>query len=306
MKVLNVKRRKGGRKIEKKRKEERKKVYIRNGEIDLRLMRRREKMKKSIGRKENGDIESNRVIERRESGDGERKKNLVIMIVIEEGEIEDKVERLEEEEIEVWMGGESRKIEGKRKEERLGKEINRIGSENERKRKKGREGGKINRIKMIVGIMVVGRRKNGVKEVEIIERIIKKEIEWLNRKKGEEKERNIEKKRRNKNEGSDIVEIGDEENRIGEMRIENILERVGDEIKGGERIENEVMENGDEVIERNGIELIGEEERNLDLEREEMEEIIKMKMEGKEMGERVKKGDNRIEEIIIINEGGEK
>ncbi len=64
------------------------------------------------------------------------------------------------------------------------------------------------------------------------------------------------------------------------------------------------MAHGDAVIDRNGIEFLGDAARTFDFARDELAEILQMHMAGHELGERVHHGDNRLAEILILHAGG--
>ena len=64
------------------------------------------------------------------------------------------------------------------------------------------------------------------------------------------------------------------------------------------------MAHGDAVIDRDGVELLGDAAGLLDLARDELAEILQVHVAGHELGERIDHGDDRLAEILVLHAGG--
>ena len=58
------------------------------------------------------------------------------------------------------------------------------------------------------------------------------------------------------------------------MGVRHIFDAVGDELARGQRIEHAVVAHRDAVIDRNGVELLGDAARRLDLARDQLAKIL--------------------------------
>lgn len=88
------------------------------------------------------------------------------------------------------------------------------------------------------------------------------------------------------------------------MRIDHIFDRVGDKLTRRQRIKHSVMAHGDAVIDRNGVEFLGDTASAFDFARDELAEVLQVHVAGHELGERVHHGNNRLAEILILHAGG--
>ena len=64
--------------------------------------------------------------------------------------------------------------------------------------------------------------------------------------------------------------------RVGAVRVDHVLDGVGDELARGQRVEHAVMAHGDAVIDRDGVELLGDAAGRLDLARDQLAEVLQV------------------------------
>ena len=87
------------------------------------------------------------------------------------------------------------------------------------------------------------------------------------------------------------------------MSVGHVFDAVGDELARRQRIEHAVVAHGDAVVDGDGVELLGDPARRLDLARHQLAEILQMHMAGHELGERIGDGDDRLAEIAVFHAG---
>ena len=64
------------------------------------------------------------------------------------------------------------------------------------------------------------------------------------------------------------------------------------------------MAHGDAVIDRDGVELLGDAAGLFDFARDELAEILQMHVAGHELGERIDHGNDRLAKILVLHAGG--
>src|SRR5690606_40877869 len=89
----------------------------------------------------------------------------------------------------------------------------------------------------------------------------------------------------------DLVAVGDAHHGVGAVRVDHVLDAVGDELARGQRIQHAVVAHGDAVVHRDGVEFLGDPACGLDLARHQLAEILQVDVGGHELRERVGDGD---------------
>ncbi len=64
------------------------------------------------------------------------------------------------------------------------------------------------------------------------------------------------------------------------------------------------MAHGDAVVDRDGVEFLGDAARRLDLAGDHLAEVLEMDMAGHELGEGIDHRDDRLAEIAVLHAGG--
>ena len=261
-------------------------------------------MQHGVGRAAHGDVERHGVLERLEAGDRARQRGLVIVLVVAAGEIDDEMAGLDEQALAVGVGGHDRAVAGQREAERLGEAVHGVGGEHARAGAAGRAGVALQRLHLLVGIMLVGRRDHRVDEVDRFDLALDLDLAGLHRPARDENGGNVEPQRRHQHARRDLVAVGDADQRVGAMCVDHVFDAVGDEFARGQGIEHSVVAHGDAVIDRDGVELLGDAAGRLDLARDELAEILQMHVTRHELREGVGDGDDRLAEVAFLDPRG--
>ena len=85
------------------------------------------------------------------------------------------------------------------------------------------------------------------------------------------------------------------------MCVDHVLDRVGDQFAARQRIEHAAVAHRDAVIDRDGVEFLGDAARGFDFAGHQLPEILQMDVARHELGEAVGDGDDRLAEIRILH-----
>lgn len=121
---------------------------------------------------------------------------------------------------------------------------------------------------------------------------------------GNENGGNIETHRRIQHAGRDLVAVGNAHHRIGAMGIDHIFHGIRNDFARRQRIEHAVMAHGDAVINRDGVEFLGDAACRLDFTGNELAKILQMHMARHELREGIDDSDDRLAEIAVLHAGG--
>ena len=114
----------------------------------------------------------------------------------------------------------------------------------------------------------------------------------------------VEAQRRHQHARRDLVAIRDADQRVGAMGVDHVFDAVGDHLARRQGIEHAVVAHRDAVVDGDGVELLGDAARRLDLARDQLAEILQMDVAGHELGEGIGDGDDRLAEIPVLHAGG--
>ena len=87
------------------------------------------------------------------------------------------------------------------------------------------------------------------------------------------------------------------------MRVDHVLDRIGDEVPGWQAVEHAVVAHGDTVVHGDGIELFGDATCCLDLTRNQLSEVFEMHVAGHELGERIHHRNDGLLKVLILHAG---
>ena len=88
------------------------------------------------------------------------------------------------------------------------------------------------------------------------------------------------------------------------MGVDHVLDAVGDQLPGGQAVEHAVVSHGDTVVDRDGVELLGDAAGALDLARDQLAQVLQVDVARNELRERIRDGDDRLVEIPVLHSGG--
>ena len=279
-------------------------VDIRHVEGHLALIGGSEQVKHRIGRAAHGDVERHRVLEGLEIRDVARQHALVVLLVIATGEIDDQVARLHKEALAVRMGRQHRAIARQREAQRLGEAVHGIGGEHARAGAAGRASRALDGLDLCVAIFVVGGGDHRVDEIDGAGLALVDIFAGLHGPAGHEDHGDVEAHGCHQHARGDLVAIGDADDGVGAMSVAHVFDGISDDLAGGQAVEHAVMAHGDPVINRDGVELLGDAARLLDLARDELAEILQMHVARHELGEGIGHRDDRLAEIPVLHARG--
>jgi len=199
------------------------------------------------------------------------------------------------------MGGERRAVARQGQSERLGQTVHRIGGKHARARAAGRAGRTLDDLDVLVRDLVIGGGDHGVDEIERMGLAVQHDLAGFHRAAGDEDGGDVEAHGGVQHAGGDLVAVRDADHGIGAMRIDHVFDRIGDDFARGQRIEHAVMAHGDAVIDRDGVEFLGDAAGRFDFAGDELAEILQVDVTGHELGEGVHHRDDRLAEIAVLH-----
>jgi hypothetical protein len=199
------------------------------------------------------------------------------------------------------MRRQHRAVAGQREAQRFGEAVHRVRREHARARATGRAGRALDRLHFLVGIRIVGRRDHRIDQIERDLLALEHDLAGFHRPTGHEHRRNVEPHRRHQHAGRDLVAVGDAHHRVGAVRIDHILDAVGDQLSARQRIQHAAMAHGDAVIDRDGVEFLGDAPRRLDLACDQLAEILEVDVARHELREAVRHRDDRLAEVAVLH-----
>ena len=276
-------------------------VDVIHGEIDFAFMGRSEDMQHCIGRAAHGDIERHGVLERTLAGDRPRQSRHIILLVIALWQRDDPATGLEEELLAIGMGRKRRSVAGQRQAEGFRQAVHRIGGEHARARAAGRTGGTLDDLNVFIADLVVGSRNHGINQVEGDLLAMQHDLAGFHRAAGHEDRRDVETQRGHQHAGGDLVAVRNADHGVGAMGVDHVFYAIGDEFARRQRIEHAVMPHGDAVIDRDGVEFLGNAARRFDFTRDELAEILEVYVAGHELGEGVDHSNDWLAKIAVLH-----
>ena len=87
------------------------------------------------------------------------------------------------------------------------------------------------------------------------------------------------------------------------MRVHHVLNRVCNDVPGGQAIEHAIVTHGDAIIDRNGVEFFGDTARVFNFARDQLSQIFKMDVPRHELRERVNDGNDGFLKVTVFHAG---
>ncbi|MPM32545.1 hypothetical protein SDC9_79109 [bioreactor metagenome] len=88
------------------------------------------------------------------------------------------------------------------------------------------------------------------------------------------------------------------------MRVDHVLDRVGDQLTAGQAVEHPVVAHRDAVVDRDGVELPADAAGLLDRLGDELAHVLEVDVARHELRERVGDRDDRLAEVVVGQAGG--
>ena len=126
----------------------------------------------------------------------------------------------------------------------------------------------------------------------------------LHRAAGDEDRRDVQPQRGDQHARGDLVAVGDADQRVGAVRVDHVLDRVGDQLAAGQRVEHAAVAHRDAVVDGDRVELAPHAAGLADRVGDEVAEVLEVHVTGHELGEAVRDGDDRLAEVVVGHAGG--
>src|SRR5690606_27948584 len=115
---------------------------------------------------------------------------------------------------------------------------------------------------------------------------------------GDKDRRNIEAQSGHQHAWRDFVAVGDTDQGVGTVGVDHILDGVGNDLPGRQAVEHAVVAHGNPIVDRNGVELLGNGARGFDFPRHQLAHILQVDVTGHELGKRVGNGNDWLVEVF--------
>ena len=109
--------------------------------------------------------------------------------------------------------------------------------------------------------------------------------------------------RREQHPWCDLVTIGDADQGVRAVRVHHVLDRVGDQLATGQRIEHATVAHRDAVVHRDRVELPAHAAGRGDRLGDDATHIAQVHVARHELGEAVRHGHNRLAEVVVGHAG---
>ena len=264
-------------------------------------MRRRQQMQDGVGGTAHGDVQRHRVLERGEGRDRTRQDGEVVGFVVAAGDLDDLAAGFEEQFPPVGVGGDDGAVAGQAEAQRLHQAVHRVGGEHAGTRAAGRAGGSLHHRDFLVGVAAVGGGDHGVDQVH--DRVLPL-CSTLPASIGPPETKtvgNVEAHRGHQHARRDLVAVGDADHRVGAVRVDHVFDAVGDEFARGQAVQHAVVAHGDAVIDRDGVEFLGDAAGCLDFAGDQLAEVLEVHVTGDKLGKAVGDGDDRLAEVAVLH-----
>jgi hypothetical protein len=126
----------------------------------------------------------------------------------------------------------------------------------------------------------------------------------LHRAAGDEHDRDVQPHRGVEHARGDLVAVGDADERVGLVRVDHVLDGVGDDLARGQRVEHAAMTHGDAVVDCDGVELTRHAARGANCLGHDLADVFQVHVARHELGVGVRDGDDRLAEVGVGHTGG--
>ena len=279
-------------------------VDIAHGEVDFGFLCRRQQVQNGVGGAAHGDIQRHGVLKRFFARDVARQRGYIILLVVAFGQLNDALARGEEQCFAVSVGGQQRAVTRLRQTQRFGQAVHRVGGEHAGTGAAGWAGRTFNLFALRVRDFRVRALNHRIYQVEFNDFVRELGFSGFHRAAGNEDNRNVQAQRGHQHPRGDFVAVGDTDHRIGAVGVHHILDGVGNQLAGRQRVKHAAMAHSDTIIHRNGIELFSNAAGGFDLLSNQFTEVAQVNVARHELGKRVYDSNNRFTEVIIGHPGG--
>ena len=202
------------------------------------------------------------------------------------------------------MGGEQGAVAGLGESQCLGKAVHGVRGEHAGAGSAGRAAVALGVIDLLVGVVLVRGHDHDVDEVKplVLPDLLRGNA-YFHRAAGDEDGGDVEAHGREQHARGHLVAVGDADQGVNAMGPAHVLHGVGDDLAARKGVKHAVMAHGDAVVNRDGVELLGDAAALLDFPRNKLSDIMKMDMARNELGEGIGDADDRLAEITVLHSG---
>src|SRR5699024_1331569 len=125
----------------------------------------------------------------------------------------------------------------------------------------------------------------------------------LHRSAGDEHDGDVQAQGRIEHARGDLVAVGDAHQRVGGVGVDHVLDGVGDDLAGRQRVQHAVVAHGDAVVDGDGVELARDAAGGRDGLRDDVADVLEVHVARHELGVRVRDGDDRLAEVAVGHAG---
>ena len=115
---------------------------------------------------------------------------------------------------------------------------------------------------------------------------------------------NIQAHGRIKHSRGNLVAVGDTHQSIGTVGIDHVLDTIGNNFTGWQRIQHTTMPHGDTVIHGDSIEFLGNTAGLFHLPCHQLAHVFQVYMTRDKLGKGIGDSDNRLVKILVLHTGG--
>ena len=280
-------------------------VDVGHREGHLGLLRHGQQMQNSIRGAAHGDVQRHGVLEGLKGRDAARQHRCVVLLVVALGQIDDRPPRLQEDLLAVGVRGQHASVAGQPQAQSLDQAVHRVGGKHSGTRAAGGAGRALVLLHIRVAHLGIAGDDHRVDQVHGLDDIAAQlDLARFHRPAGDKDHGNVQAHGGHQHSRRDLVAVGDADQRVGAMGIDHVLDRIGDQVARGQAVEHSVVAHGDAVVDGDGVELLGDAARALDLPRHELAQVLQVDVAGNKLGEGVGDGDDGLAEIAVLHSGG--
>ena len=272
-------------------------VNIGHLEIHASLIGYCQQVKNRIRRATHRYVERHGIAESLLRGDRARQYRRITVTVIAKSIVNDQFGGTVEQLLAFAMCSHYGTVTGQRHSEHLGQTVHRICRKHARTASARRTGRTLDPRKLLVTDSRIGTLDHGVYQVPVAA----VGMSSLHRAARHEHRRDIEPHGRHQHSGSYLVTVRYADHRIDTVCIAHVFDTVGNHLARRQRIEHTIVTHSDTVIDGYGIEFGGETAFCLDPRLDLLSDLVKMRMTGHKLRERIDNGYHRFTHLIVLH-----
>ena len=273
------------------------------------LVSRGEQVQDRIGRAAHGHIERHRVLERVAAGDRPGQHRIVAVGVVAPGELDDHPAGLLEQRPPRDVRGQRGAVARQGQADGLGQAVHRVRGEHPRAGAAGGAGRLLDPGQRLLRHRRVGGGHHRVDQVELASggrrpRGGGDRGAGFHRAAGHEDRGDVEPHGGDQHARGDLVAVGDADHRVRAVRVDHVLDRVGDQLAAGQRVQHAAVPHRDAVVHRDRVELAGHRPGGADRGGDDLADLAQVHVSGNELGEAVGHRDDRLADVLAGDPGG--